>query len=114
MWPSDSKWAPFNLSGLTQPPGTSVISVYDSSDDIGGGSTYSMLMVSLMNADNAAYENLLRQINSKSGFVNAGAASIPGDDIRTDAFMTTGSPLIYVNLSMYEDEITISATRSDF
>jgi hypothetical protein len=106
VWPGNSQWAAFNLSGLTQPAGTTVADVTEVTGP-------SMLSVTLNNIDNTAYEDLLNRITALLGSPVASSGSA-ADSAREAGFMTTiDAHTIIVSLTMDTsyDEIVISAIR---
>jgi hypothetical protein len=106
FWPDNNRWTAFNLSGLTQPAGTTV-------DEVTEMESPPMLSVTLNTIDNAAYEDLLNQIAARLGtpYLSTGDSSTPE---REDNFMSTmGANTFIVNLEMdtSDDEITIAAVK---
>jgi hypothetical protein len=107
VWPDNSRWTVFNLSGLTQPTGTTVDDVTETA------SPYTMLSVTLNSIDNTAYEYLLSQITTRLGtpFTSTGTSTT---QTREDVFMTAiGANMLIVTLEMDTsyDEITIAAIK---
>jgi hypothetical protein len=110
VWPDDSQWAVFNLSGLTQPVGTTVGDVYENANADAG----LMLIVVLKNIDHTAYDDLLNQISARLGSPNYsnGSSSTP---IREDGFMSImGASYLTVSLEIdiSSDEIIIGAMKN--
>jgi hypothetical protein len=105
-WPDTSTWALFNLSGLTQPAGTTVVDVTDADNP------YAMLSVTLNNISTAAYGDLLGQITAKLG--NPYYSQNPGDGTREDVFTTSaGGSTLMVTLiqDTAYDEVVVTAIK---
>jgi hypothetical protein len=105
VWPDDSKWTGFNLAGLTQPAGTVVLDVTESSSP-------ALLEVRLRNVDNASYEDLLAQVTAKFG--NPFNTDTSGTT-REDTFISSMTPpmtVVALRLDTGDDEITITATEA--
>jgi hypothetical protein len=108
VWPDDSRWAAFNLSGLTQPAGTTIADVTETN------SPSAMLSVTLNSINNTAYEGLLNRITALWGspYTSTGSAVTP---TREDIFMTiTGAGYSMVSLTMdtANDEIVVAAVKN--
>ncbi|MDR1175174.1 MAG: DUF5018 domain-containing protein [Treponema sp.] len=106
VWPDNSRWTVFDLSGLTQPAGTTVGDVTESESP-------ALLSVTLNNINPAAYEDLLSQFTARLGspFTSTGTSATQA---REDIFMTTlGVNTLIVTLEMdtANDEITITAVK---
>jgi hypothetical protein len=106
IWPDDSRWTIFSLSGLTQPAGTTINDITETE------SPYAMLSVTLNSITNAAYEDLRNQIIALLG----NPLNSTGSDTtqtREDDFMPPTSSLL-VNLTMdtADDVIEIYAVLS--
>ncbi|MDR1931750.1 MAG: DUF5018 domain-containing protein, partial [Spirochaetales bacterium] len=105
VWPDNSRWTVFNLSGLTQPAGTTVDDVTESAS--------SALLVTLNNINHAAYEDLLIQITTLLGtpYDSTGSASTPE---REDVFISTmgaNTLMVMVEMDTVYDEIIITAVK---
>jgi hypothetical protein len=106
-WPDDNRWTAFNLSGLTQPPGTTMNDVTESN------SPYAMLSVTLNSITNAAYEDLLSRIMALLGNPSASTGSAV-TQTREDVFMAAvGANTLTVMLEMNVayDEIIVTAVK---
>jgi hypothetical protein len=108
VWPDNSRWTVFNLSGLTQPAGTTVADVTETESPV------ALLSVTLNNINHTAYEDLLSQIAARLGspYASEGASAT---QTREDIFMSTvGANTLIVTLEMdtLYDEITITAINS--
>jgi hypothetical protein len=105
VWPDNNKWAGFGLAGLTQPAGTVVLDVTESSSP-------AFLEVRLRNVDNTSYEDLLAQVTAKFG--NPFDTDTSGTT-REDTFissMTSSMAVVALRLDTGDDEITITATEA--
>jgi hypothetical protein len=107
VWPDTSRWTVFNLSGLTQPAGTTVDDVTETE------SPTAMVSVTLNNINHTAYEDLLSQITTRLGppYTSTGYSTTQA---REDVFMSTvGANTLIVTLAMDTsyDEITIVAMK---
>jgi hypothetical protein len=107
VWPDNSRWTVFNLSGLTQPAGTTVEDVAET------GSPSALLSVTLNTINHTAYEDLLSQITARLGtpYTSTGSSTT---QTREDVFMTAmGASTLIVTLEMDTpyDEIIISAIK---
>jgi hypothetical protein len=108
LWPGDSRWTAFNLSGLTQPAGTTINDVTETE------SPYAMLSVTLNSITNAAYEDLRNQIIALLG----NPLNSTGSDTtqtREDAFtlpLDTGSLVVALSMDTADDVIEIYAVLS--
>jgi hypothetical protein len=107
VWLDNSRWTAFNLSGLTQPAGTTVDDVTETA------SPSALLSVTLNNINHTAYEDLLNQIRTRLGtpYTSTGSSTTQA---REDVFVTTmGADTLIVTLEMDTayDEITISAIK---
>jgi hypothetical protein len=107
VWPGNDRWTVFNLSGLTQPAGTTVADVTETE------SPTAMLSVTLNNINHTAYEDLLSHITALLGspYTSTGTSAT---QTREDVFMSTvGATMLIVTLEMdtSDDEITIAAIK---
>jgi hypothetical protein len=107
VWPDNSQWTVFNLSGLTQPAGTTVDDVTET------GSPSALLSVTLNNINHTAYEDLLNQITARLGspYTSTGSSTT---QTREDVFMTTGGSntlMVMLEMDASYDEIIISAIK---
>ncbi|MDR0450166.1 MAG: DUF5018 domain-containing protein [Treponema sp.] len=106
VWPGNSRWTVFNLSGLTQPPGTTV-------EDVSESESPAYLSVTLSRISHAVYGDLLSQISSRLGspFASTGSSATQN---REDNFMSTaGGATLVVMLEMdtSSDAIIITAIK---
>jgi hypothetical protein len=104
-WPDESRWAPFKLSGLTQPAGTGIVDVSEMT------SPYLMVSVTMNRVSDTAYEALYDQIAAQYGAPYSSSGSA-GSISRDAAFMITpGEGTIMAGLSMDTDydEMTVYA-----
>ncbi|MDR1176049.1 MAG: hypothetical protein LBK83_11345 [Treponema sp.] len=107
VWPDNSRWTVFDLSGLTQPAGTTVDDVTET------GSPATLLSVTLNNISHTAYEDLLSQIITRLGnpYTSTGSSST---QTREDVFMTTmpaNTLVVTLEMDTSYDEITIAAIK---
>jgi hypothetical protein len=107
VWPNNSRWTVFNLSGLTRPAGTTVDDVTETA------SPTALLSVTLNTITHTAYEDLLSQITARLGgpYTSTGSSAT---QTREDVFMTAmGANTLIVTLEMDAsyDEIIISAIK---
>jgi hypothetical protein len=107
VWPDNSRWTIFNLSGLTQPSGTTVDEVSETE------SPAAMVSVTLNNVNHTAYEDLLSQITTRLGSPFSSAGSSTTQAREDDFLLTVDANTLVVTLEMDTsyDEITITAIK---
>jgi hypothetical protein len=105
VWPDDSRWTLFNLSGLTQPAGTTIAGVTETN------SPSAMLSVTLNSITNTAYEDLLNQITALLGnpYSSTGSAVTPTREAVFMTVMGAGSVTVILEMDLARDEIVVAA-----
>jgi hypothetical protein len=106
VWPDNSRWAALNLSGLTQPAGTTAADVTEMDSP-------AMLSVTLNTVDNTAYENLLNQIIALLGspYYSIGSAADPSREAVFMITMSANTLMVSLEMDASYDEIVVIAVK---